>query len=240
MRVLRIVWNFAADRVPGLPRNPVTRLSRGWYPEERREGLVKASELLAFHAAVMQLGNAVARDYVRLMLFTGLRRTEAATLRWDDVDLQERIIRLPADRTKAGRKLDLPMSDYIYDLLNERQKDEAGADSKYVFFAHSRSGHIEEPRAALDAVAEATDIKVTCYDLRRTFITVADSCDIPFYALKGLINHSMGTDVTAGYIVAGPDRLRGPMQKVTDRFKELIGPEALRPPRERLVERERL
>ena len=154
--------------------------------------------------------------------------------------MDEHVIRLPADRTKAGRKLDLPMSDYIYDLLDKRRDDEAGADSKYVFFAYSRSGHIEEPRAALDAVAEATDIKVTCHDLRRTFITLADSCDIPFYALKGLINHSMGTDVTAGYIVAGPDRLRGPMQKVTDRFKELIGPEALRPPRERLYERERL
>ncbi|MFQ5985566.1 MAG: hypothetical protein ACE5LL_08640 [Alphaproteobacteria bacterium] len=29
--------------------------------------------------------------------------------------------------------------------------------------------------------------------------------------------------MTAGYIQAGPDRLREPMQKVTDRFKELIG-----------------
>ena len=61
------------------------------------------------------------------------------------------------------------------------------------------------------------------HDLRRTFITVAESCDIPVYALKGLVNHSMGTDVTAGYVVAGPDRLREPMQKVTDKFKELIG-----------------
>ena len=52
---------------------------------------------------------------------------------------------------------------------------------------------------------------------------MAESCDIPVYALKGLVNHSMGTDVTAGYVVAGPDRLREPMQKVTDKFKELIG-----------------
>ena len=39
----------------------------------------------------------------------------------------------------------------------------------------------------------------------------------------GLVNHSFGTDVTAGYIVAGAERLREPMQKVTDKFKELIG-----------------
>ena len=72
-------------------------------------------------------------------------------------------------------------------------------------------------------VAKASGISVTIHDLRRTFITVAESCDIPVYALKGLVNHSMGTDVTAGYVVAGPERLRAPMQKVTDRFKELIG-----------------
>lgn len=61
------------------------------------------------------------------------------------------------------------------------------------------------------------------HDLRRTFVTIAESCDIPVYALKGLVNHSLGSDVTAGYIVPGPDRLREPMQRVTNKLKELIG-----------------
>ena len=52
---------------------------------------------------------------------------------------------------------------------------------------------------------------------------MAESCDIPLYALKGLVNHSMGNDVTAGYVIAGPERLREPMQKVTNRLKGLIG-----------------
>ena len=45
----------------------------------------------------------------------------AAWMRWADVDLQERMIKLPAKRTKAGRKLDLPMSDYLHDLLTSRR-----------------------------------------------------------------------------------------------------------------------
>ncbi len=169
-----------------------------------------------------QVQNTVHRDYILLVLFTGLRRTEAATLRWDDVDLRERIIRLPAMRTKAGRKLDLPMSDYLYNLLVARRAE--GMDGPYVFPARTRSGektHLQEPRFALDEVAKVTGINVTIHDLRRTFVTVAESCDIPVFALKGLVNHSMGTDVTAGYVVAGPERLRAPMQRVTDRFKAL-------------------
>lgn len=226
MRVLRLLWNHVLARHPDLGENPVRILSqlKTWHPEVRRDGLVKLSDLPAFYNAVTNpevIPNPIHRDYVLTVLFTGLRRSEAASLRWDDVDLKERVIRLPAIRTKAGRRLDLPMSDYLHDLFTARRA--IGLDGPYVFSADSRSGHIEEPRFALYAVAKATGIKVTTHDLRRTFITVAEECDIPVFALKGLVNHSMGTDVTAGYVIARPQRLRGPMQKVTDKFKKLIG-----------------
>jgi hypothetical protein len=47
--------------------------------------------------------------------------------------------------------------------------------------------------------------------------------DIPHYALKQLVNHKQGNDVTAGYIISGPERLRIPMQKVTDKLLSMIG-----------------
>ncbi len=45
---------------------------------------------------------------------------------------------------------------------------------------------------------------------------IAESLDIPTYALKRLPNHANGADVAAGYIVASTERLREPMQKITD------------------------
>jgi integrase len=62
----------------------------------------------------------------------------------------------------------------------------------------------------------ATGITFTLHDLRRTFITVAESLDIPAYALKRLLNHKMSNDVTAGYIITDVERLRIPMQRITD------------------------
>ena len=56
----------------------------------------------------------------------------------------------------------------------------------------------------------------TLHDLRRTFITIAESLDIPGYALKRLMNHKDPNDVTAGYIVSDVERLRGPMQRITE------------------------
>ena len=59
--------------------------------------------------------------------------------------------------------------------------------------------------------------------MRRTFATVAESLDIPAYALKRLLNHATGADVTAGYIVPTTERLREPMQKITDYILKAAG-----------------
>lgn len=56
----------------------------------------------------------------------------------------------------------------------------------------------------------------TVHDLRRTFATTTESLDLPAYALKRLLNHKMNTDVTAGYIVRDVERLRKPMQRISD------------------------
>ena len=72
-------------------------------------------------------------------------------------------------------------------------------------------------------VIKATGIHFTVHDLRRTFITIAESLDIPAYALKRLMNHKMSNDVTAGYIVADVDRLRKPMQLITDYILKCMG-----------------
>jgi integrase len=222
MRALRAVYNHAADRAPELLPNPV-RLRKRWYDEPRRERLVTADQLPAFYAALdgNVVENRTAADYCKLMLFTGMRRNEAAALRWSEVDLAARLIRLPARRTKAGRRLDLPMSRLVRDLLVARRT--LGDDGGWVFGADSKSGHIEEPRAALAAVADATGIKISAHDLRRTFVTIAESTDISVAALKALVNHSLGSDVTSGYIQMTTERLRGPAERVGARMAELCG-----------------
>jgi integrase len=217
MRALRALWNFASDRVPELPPNPVA-LRRQWFPVHRRERLVRADDLPAFYAAIRALPNEVARDYLLLLLFTGLRREEAASLRWQDIDFAGRVIHLPAVRTKAGRRLDLPMTDVVRDMLVARR---ALGEEKFIFTANSKAGYIAEPKFPLEMVRQATGICVSAHDLRRTYITAAESADISPLALKALVNHSLGSDVTSGYIMMTADRLREPAQRVCDRLKLL-------------------
>jgi hypothetical protein len=47
--------------------------------------------------------------------------------------------------------------------------------------------------------------------------------DVPTYALKRLMNHMTGRDVTAGYVQIDVERLRVPMQRITDTILTAAG-----------------
>jgi integrase len=134
-------------------------------------------------------------------------------LRWKQIDFGKRIFTITD--TKNSEPLALPLSDFLYDLLAKRKEI---SRSEFVFPGKGDSGHIVEPKRQIQNITKASGVKSTIHDLRRTFITTAESLDIPAYALKALLNHKIsgGGDVTQGYIVITPERLRHPMQKITD------------------------
>jgi integrase len=129
--------------------------------------------------------------------------------------------------------LTLPMSDFVFDLLKQRSatndiqqpvKDRSAQDKpRYVFPGDGVQGYIVEPRKPMARVTAHSGVAFTIHDLRRTFITIAESLDISAYAVKRLVNHSTGNDVTAGYVVMDVERLREPMQKITDYILRTVG-----------------
>ena len=226
MRVLRALFNFAIVQYEDssgkslIAENPVVRLTqtRAWYHVGRRQNYLKPHELPALREALEQLdmlgGQAgLVADYLRVLLFTGLRRQEAAQLRWSAVDLQHAT--LTVEDTKNHEPLTLPLTDYLLTLFQRRHLEANGAEV-YVFPGTGATGYLVEPRAQIEKVCEISGLHFTPHDLRRTFITIAESLDISAYALKRLVNHKMRGDVTAGYIITDVERLRAPMQRVTD------------------------
>ena len=223
MRLLKAIFNFARGQYEDsqgrslFPENPVDRLShvKAWYRVERRRTLIKKSELPAWFEGVERLrgeGDPTSEtiaDYLQLLLFTGLRRSEGMNLQWSDVDFVDRTLTI--NDTKNREPLILPLSDHLHELLSRR---EGRHESSYVF-PGSTGGKIIEPRKQLFKVIEWSEVSFTLHDLRRTFITVAESLELSQYAIKHLINHKIPNDVTAGYIVMDPERLRPAMEKIT-------------------------
>jgi integrase len=217
MRTLRAVLNYAfEDEKAGTQYvNPVNVLSsrkrKAWFKVDRRRTLIKNSELPAWHKAVMALDNPVARDYFLFLLNTGLRRNEAATLQWRQVDFDESCFTIAYTKNKQPHTL--PLSDYLINLLDNRKKGlkvelneakaalalpssdslspkerqaihnrlalaESRLASPFVFPGEGKTGHIVEPKRAIDGIIAVTGIHFSCHDLRSTFSTIAESLDL--------------------------------------------------------------
>ena len=228
MRFLRALFNFAIAQYEDgsghsiLRENPTMRLTqtRAWYRVDRRQTVIKPHQLSPWYEAVMSLKqdpissqSVIVADYLLFLLFTGLRRQEAATLKWSNVDLDDHSFTLTD--TKNREPLTLPLTDFVFDLLQSRK---AATDSEYVFAGDGKAGYLIEPRRQVQKVVQLSAVPFTLHDLRRTFITIAESIDISAYALKRLVNHKMTNDVTAGYIISDVERLRKPMQQISSQL----------------------
>ncbi len=223
MRHLRSVYNYTSASAEGvLPANPVEILSqaRAWNTERRRRTVIPMHALPRWFAAVAT-DTEDARDFLRIALFTGMRRSEVASLRWEHVDLVGETLTVP--RTKNGDPLVLPLSWYLCDLLIGRRQALPAAE--WVFPGRGKTGHLTEMKTFADRVAKASGVPFTLHDLRRTFVTIAESLDIPAYALKRLLNHRIDTDVTGGYIVIDAERLRAPVNRIAERILEAASEE---------------
>ncbi|MCB2007246.1 MAG: integrase arm-type DNA-binding domain-containing protein [Rhodoferax sp.] len=215
-RVFRAAYNTALKVNEHLGVNPTIAVD--WFTEHRRKAAILSNDLADWYKEVVTLANPIRRDYLLFVMFTGLRRENAASVRWSDVDWENKALIVPSP--KSGRPFQLPLSDALIELLKARQTCDLTKtvfpNSVWVFPAESKKGHIAEPR-------EELGVSFTIHGLRNTFITVAESLDVSPYAIKMLVNHSTPDkqDVTAGYITPELQRLRLPMQQITNRLRAL-------------------
>ena len=223
LRVARAVVNHQAalskrQRTGLFQSNPFAEVDP--VEERARTACVESAELPAWFEAVATLGSETTRDYLHVLLFTGLRRREAAALRWSDVNLRRRT--LTVTDTKNGEPLTLPLSTYLHELLTRRQRT-ADDGAEWVFPSTGASGHIEEVKTATRRVAELTGIEASPHALRRTFSNVAQfRARVPLPVVKRFLNHAIDArDVTARHYTSMPfEDLRPFMQEVTDALLE--------------------
>jgi len=234
MRQLRAYFNYAmgeyedGDGIPIFVHNPVSRLShiKAWNREKRKQTVIKTYDLKKWYDTVMELPqlqlnnkkpNAaeVCRDLFLFILFTGLRRREASTLMWDNIDFKDHSLTI--EDTKNHEAHSLPLTPFLLKVLERRK-----SKSPYIFQGTTLNKPLNEPKKQLDKVRKISGVYFNLHDLRRTFITIAESLDINTYALKQLLNHKDQRDVTGGYIITDMERLREPMNKITDYILEQV------------------
>jgi len=155
--------------------------------------------------------------YVMLMLFAGLRSGEALSVRWEDLDLERRILHVApredwSPKNKTARIV--PVPNELNDLLKSRRKELTdplwivdGCHSPYML----KRGFQKVVKNTGLSVTE--DKKVTAHTLRHTYASHLVMNGTPLYTVSALLGHS-DTKTTEIYAHLAPDHLHSAVQNI--------------------------
>ncbi|GEP11249.1 hypothetical protein MGN01_30940 [Methylobacterium gnaphalii] len=120
-RLLRTVYNYAAKRLAeDLPPNPCVAVE--FFAERGTRRLLSWDELPAWWGHVLSLSNPVRCAYWKLLLLSGLRMTDAATIRWEE--LRGEFLHRPNPKGGRARAYDLPITEQ---MLNHLRRSSRGS-----------------------------------------------------------------------------------------------------------------
>jgi integrase len=138
---------------------------------------------------------------VRLLILTGARRDEIASLHWSEIDLEAATITLPPARTKNRREHLIPLSEPALALLaaQPRWLEADGSDRDWVFGRGAGRGfqNWSRSKASLDArIAAAREGKAldwTLHDFRRSLSTALhERFGILPHVVEAILGHANG------------------------------------------------
>ena len=226
---LRSVYRRPCVDHEGL-RNPVELwlAGGGRYHRKLRRRISSPAEVLPRWREGIEavVRNPVHRDLLLFGLYTGMRKGEIISLRWDRVDLEAGLFRV--EETKTGVPLELPVTRQLGEILARRRanSDAMPVDMRDWVFPSpsSASGHVEELHEHYARITKVGGAKFLFHGLRNAFITVAErELLLPRSLTKRLVNHARPEDVTEGYAADWTvKQLRQPAQRVADRIDEMM------------------
>ncbi|MDD2721368.1 MAG: tyrosine-type recombinase/integrase [Gallionella sp.] len=161
--------------------SPFNKLAAaGLLPERAkpRERLLRESGLPAWKYAVDKLPE-LQRDYLMLLLLTGLRRDEGHELRPKDIDFDSGILTIP--KTKNGKIHTLPLTATIRAILLRRCN---GLEPEQQLFAGVARDHVHKMVMRLGAP------RFMLHDLRKMLATTGEKLSLSDTTMRRILNHT--------------------------------------------------
>jgi integrase len=163
--------------------NPVIQTEEPKAAEERTRALSGEE--------IRQVWNACGdNDYgrlVRLLILTGCRREEIGALRWDEIDLNNGTITLPAERCKNGREHVIPLSGMALDIIKAIPRREG-------FVFGTRGGGFKiwthGKKALLASTGEMAPWRL--HDIRHAVSTGLHEIGVEPQHVEAVLNHVSG------------------------------------------------
>jgi len=221
MTSLRACYNTAARRFEELSDSPPT-VGVTFNKVRRRREPIPWADLPDWFERVQSIGNPVRRDLQLFILLTGLRATDAKTVRFEHVDFEAGTLHRPKPKGGEDRAFTVPVAREVLDLLRRRRDENHvlyGDDRGWAFPSTDMAGrvsHVAQPKEQrYDGEGRKVGYLPSPHRLRDTFATAGHEARIHPMDLKVLMNHALPSgDVTSGYIRPSVEHLRESAEQV--------------------------
>ena len=154
-----------------------------------RDRVLAADELRLVWAATHDPALGLYGQAVRVLLLTGARRSEISSLAWSELDLTEKLIRLPATRSKSGIERIIPLSAAARAEIDALPL----TPSPYVFPNASGApiARWSAVKARIDAASGVSNWRL--HDLRRTCATNLQRLGVKLEVIETVLGHTTGS-----------------------------------------------
>lgn len=212
--IISSVYNYAIDELGVYAgANPASKIKKNY--EAPRERFVQTDELSSLFVAMMQdpLG-----DFFLLALLTGARRTNVQEMRWNEINLDDGIWRIPMTKNRTSQNVTL--SPEAVTVLRNRIES---ATSDFVFPGAGSTGHLVEPKRAWTRILKRAGLEdLRIHDLRRTLGSWQAKIGSSLPIIGKSLNHKTH-QATAIYARLDLDPVRESVNAATDAMMAAAG-----------------
>ena len=222
------VWEWRPDG-----SNPCRHIKK--FREDRRERFLSAEEFARLGAALSEAESGEmaynrpgrsspyyvpkqAVTALKLLIFTGARRGEILSLKWDYVNFEESRLELPDSKTGA-KFVYLPAP--ALKLLSELNRD---PENPFVITGAKPGTHLvnmKDPWAVIRESAELPDLRI--HDLRHSFASIGAGGGMSLPVIGALLGHKE-TSTTARYAHLSDNPLRTAVEDIGNRISDAMKP----------------
>lgn len=184
LELMRRLFNFGKKK--GLISIPGTLHFNMPRADNEKTEMLSDEQISSFLTALDEHPDPFFSLYMRFITFTGVRRTAALALRWEDCDFDRNFITLRGATAKNGKTKAIPMNNTVRALLLNIPH----ANGEFVFPQNHADSYTTRARKLADKAGLPKDFR-PIHGLRHNFASrLASSGKVDLYTLQNLLTHS--------------------------------------------------
>lgn len=186
--MLRFAFKLAREWELISPDNDPARNLKPLKFDNRIERYLSSHQLNQLFVELIKSENLLLPEIVAFLVFTGARKQEALRAKWADIDLEQRLWRIPT--TKSAKVRRVPLSAGALSILDRLQR--VRSDGSLYIFTNPNTGRpfVTIFRSWDNARKRAQLPELRIHDLRHSFASFLVNAGRSLYEVQEILGHS--------------------------------------------------